>query len=222
MRKFALALGVSLLAAQAGAVTPVVTTQTRSGTLDFGLLLGGSNITLNFDAFGIPTQRLTNVALSFTAGASAGFAVTNPNVTPRSVTLTRGLSGSLTGNGFNLSDTDTVSITRNVAALSVRGFGPFEPQVSASGNITSGFAAFNSPVSFTFNVARFGDNLTRSPGGGLPPVAVLDITQPVSSSYTATLTYTSVPEPAAWAMLITGFGLAGIAARRRRATSVAA
>ena len=46
---------------------------------------------------------------------------------------------------------------------------------------------------------------------GLPPIAVLD-----------SVSLTGVPEAATWAMLIAGFGLVGAAARRRRATAVAA
>ncbi len=38
---------------------------------------------------------------------------------------------------------------------------------------------------------------------------------------TGTGTFAAVPEPATWAMLISGFGLVGFAARRRRATVVA-
>ncbi|QMW24568.1 PEPxxWA-CTERM sorting domain-containing protein [Sandaracinobacteroides saxicola] len=47
---------------------------------------------------------------------------------------------------------------------------------------------------------------------GLPPVALLD-----GVSLTA-----AVPEPATWAMLIAGFGLVGMAARRRGRASFAA
>ncbi len=53
--------------------------------------------------------------------------------------------------------------------------------------------------------------LSMGTPNGLPPVALLD-----GVSLTA-----NVPEPAAWAMLIVGFGLVG-AARRRRAAIVAA
>ncbi len=48
-----------------------------------------------------------------------------------------------------------------------------------------------------------------------PPAATLTFTA-------GTITAPGVPEPAAWAMLITGFGLAGITMRRRRADSVTA
>ena len=39
-------------------------------------------------------------------------------------------------------------------------------------------------------------------------------------SYAGTVDYTAVPEPAAWAMMVSGFGLVGAAIRRRGKTSV--
>jgi len=217
MRKHALALGISLLALPAQTTT--VTTQTRTGTLDFGLLLAGSTVAISFDGFGIPTQRLTEVALSFTAGAEASYIVTNVNLfgspASRQITLVRGLQGTLTGNGFNLANSSTVSKTNSVPRPGVVNFGAFSPQVSASGAITSGFAAFGSPVSFNLNVRQFGNSLTGAPNLGAT-TATINPLAPLSSRYSATLTYTSVPEPSEWAMLLVGFGLIGLAARRRR------
>ena len=48
---------------------------------------------------------------------------------------------------------------------------------------------------------------------GVPPFALLD---------GVSLTQDAVPEPATWALLVTGFGMVGFAARRRRPATVAA
>ena len=47
--------------------------------------------------------------------------------------------------------------------------------------------------------------------GGLPPFSLLD-----------NVVVSDVPEPSTWAMLIAGFGLVGVAARRRRTAALAA
>lgn len=46
---------------------------------------------------------------------------------------------------------------------------------------------------------------------------IFDITSiPAGGGFTLTLDATTVPEPASWALLVTGFGLAGASLRRRR------
>ena len=60
----------------------------------------------------------------------------------------------------------------------------------------------------TFNSGLFG--LDKGAGHGAPITAKFEL---VSAA---------VPEPATWAMMIAGFGMAGAAIRRRRATAVAA
>lgn len=40
-----------------------------------------------------------------------------------------------------------------------------------------------------------------------------------SASYAGTLSFAAVPEPASWALMITGFGVLGVAMRRRRSIS---
>lgn len=65
----------------------------------------------------------------------------------------------------------------------------------------------------------FVDAISASTAGGFTTVTfVEDINPPVSGGPTVS----GVPEPATWAMMITGFGLAGAAARRRRMALTAA
>jgi hypothetical protein len=93
----------------------------------------------------------------------------------------------------------------------------------------NGFAVFNE----THNIARFfRDNTTEASSGFVDFIRLYDraLTSadvgqlynggtPIRSFDVPTST---VPEPATWAMLILGFGVVGLAARRRRAVSVAA
>lgn len=53
--------------------------------------------------------------------------------------------------------------------------------------------------------------LSHGTPGGLPPVAVLD-----------GVSVAAVPEPAMWGLMIVGFGLIGVVARRRRSSAVTA
>lgn len=216
MKHLVLALMLAVASAvPAAAVT--TTTQTVDTTLP-GLQLLGSNFNVNFNPFNVANQYLTSVTLSYTAGFSANFNVTNVNVTgplSRQITLERGISSSLTGNGFSLSDSDTVSKTQTVPRFSLlNDFGNYSVSNSQSGTIMSGFGAFTGgPVSFAF-IGNNIQNLSGTPNLGLTAAA---ISNPLAATTAGsfTLTYTSVPEPSSWMMMIIGFGLVGAAARRR-------
>jgi hypothetical protein len=87
--------------------------------------------------------------------------------------------------------------------VSFNSLGEFSPLGTLSG-FTKGPAKLT--VSFT---QTFEDNGSFS-----------DSAPAISGSFT--LSSAPIPEPASWAMLIAGFGLVGVAARRRQATVVAA
>jgi len=87
------------------------------------------------------------------------------------------------------------------------------------------------PLSFTvtansgsLSLASLGFNTATVNGTSSNIYFVADLVNPQGSTGNigATLTGTAVPEPATWAMLIMGFGMAGAALRSRRRTSVAA
>lgn len=74
-----------------------------------------------------------------------------------------------------------------------------------------------------FDIGNLGNNEFRSlvlPVGGGEQTLVISGTSGGAGSYSGTLAF-AVPEPATWAMMISGFGIAGVAvrARRRKQTS---
>ncbi len=97
--------------------------------------------------------------------------------------------------------------------LSVNGVNIFAASVATLGTYgNSGWVAFTyvAPTAGNYTLELGGRNIGDNGGG--PTGAVID----------AVTTTAAVPEPANWAMLLTGFGLVGAAARRRRLAPVAA
>ena len=87
------------------------------------------------------------------------------------------------------------------------GFGGLTQYTPVVPNVSRGFSGWLAQT-FTYTAGAATQTLSFLSLGtpnGLPPVAVLD-----GVSVTA-----AVPEPATWAMMIGGFGLVGVAARRR-------
>lgn len=97
--------------------------------------------------------------------------------------------------------------------LSVNGVNIFTASVTTLGtNGSSGWVAFNyvAPTAGTYTLEIGGRNIGDN-GGGLTGAVIDGVT-----------TSGAVPEPTTWALLLSGFGLVGVAARRRRMTPVAA
>jgi hypothetical protein len=63
-----------------------------------------------------------------------------------------------------------------------------------------------------------GPGVSRVTAGG---AGISTVFRPVITSFTASLSVTSVPEPASWMLLIAGFGMVGSAMRRRNAAVAA-
>lgn len=90
-----------------------------------------------------------------------------------------------------------MAITGNVLNMAVNGAGLASVQLAAN-------------TVYTLNVGLAGEGY--APGG---------LDQEVMAQSLFNWSIDAVPEPASWAMLITGFGMAGLAARRRRQPGVA-
>lgn len=86
-------------------------------------------------------------------------------------------------------------------------------QTATLNNPEKGFQAWRDEA-FSFTATETSHVLTlfaNGGPGGLPPFSLLD-----------NVVVYDVPEPSTWAMLIAGFGLVGVAARRRRMAALAA
>jgi hypothetical protein len=216
-------LSVGLAAPVTAAIT---TTQNLTGSLGAAFLLpAGFSTTLEFNPFNNPGEVLTSIKLSYTSGFSTDFTAVNVNLfgspSSREITIARGISAGISGNGFNLADTDIVSKTLTVPRPAATSFGNYAPSVGDEASLLAGNPVFTGqgPVSFLFTASQFGNSISGTPNLGLTTAVPNLLT--ATSFYDVTLTYESeaippVPEPASWAMMIAGFGLAGAALRRRR------
>ena len=86
-------------------------------------------------------------------------------------------------------------------------------QTATLNNPEKGFQAWRNEA-FSFTATETSHVLTffaNGGPGGLPPFSLLD-----------NVVVSDVPEPSTWAMLIAGFGLVGVATRRRRMAALAA
>lgn len=113
--------------------------------------------------------------------------------------------------------------------------------ISGSGDYTWAFntlgggSAYNQDIIFNFVEAARLDTRTMVHGSILAPFAAVSNNTPIEGTLVAQSfrqggenhlgtfggDVPSIPEPATWAMLISGFGIVGVALRRRRSTSLA-
>jgi hypothetical protein len=238
MKIFLAAAGAALIAVPAFAGVSVnyelpgvqLTTAifTTSGVEDFdGQPVGSAaNFATDFGTGGTIQATYTggriDTANQFgSAGGVGEHIVTFSNLTPIEIDFTTTLPEGLNYFGFWLSALnggnqlqffDGATLIATILPADVSGFTGSCPN-SYCGNPNPGFAGQNSNEPYAFLNIYFtgGDNydrivITQTAGGGYE-----------SDNHTVGF-FTRVggiPEPATWAMLITGFGLVGFAARRR-------
>jgi hypothetical protein len=134
---------------------------------------------------------------------------------------------------FTITTSDTLNMAGGYDILTAAG----NFKVGATTTTVTGLAPLNPPGFFTDNVffnanpAFNGSGLGVSFAGGFAnlwgnaPSNYSFYTSLDGSNYPVatdgTLSVTRVPEPASWALLIVGFGMVGVAARRRKAIVVA-
>jgi hypothetical protein len=182
---------------------------------------GGTSL-VSFNQFNPTLGTLLGVTLSFDATSNTSVNFVNNTPQSRNWAFTPKGTASLSGNGFNLSDTETgLTVNRTLAAR----FGPSNPRtgtVSFGGTysdtetLASGFVPFLGTGNVQFTFAALNQWTAAGSGGGFS-------FSPDTYAGNATLVYDyqlapyePAPEPAAWAMMIAGFAAVGIAARRRR------
>jgi hypothetical protein len=156
-----------------------------------------------------PGAVLTNVAgqVSGVGGQFSPVALLTP-LTFATVTATNATPVSFTSAFGNFAGmvSNLTSVPAPNAVVSFNSLGTFTP-----GGTLSGFAA--GPALLTVS---FTQTFQQGPNAG----AFSTQSPTISGSFT--LSSAAVPEPASWAMLIAGFGLVGVAARRRQRTVVTA
>jgi len=129
--------------------------------------------------------------------------------------FSQNITGLTAGTGYNLTFTWAATQLRNRTGATTEQlavtFGGVTKNTTILSEPSGGFSGWQT-VSFyyvpttTSSILSF---LSNGTPGGEPPVALLD-----------GVTLTAVPEPATWALLVSGFALVGFAARRRRTGTV--
>jgi len=167
------------------------------------------------------TMSASGSGSAFGSGGSPGDSLDQPNVggsftfTYNGPGYTDGLGNSHSAGDILLSGVFTLAdITSNVGSSSASVL----DSTAAGGSITyaSQWMSFASSVQrdFAFNITS-AHPLINAPAGE----ALNSFNGSSGGSFSTT---GAVPEPATWAIMIAGFGMLGLAARRRRATGLAA
>jgi PEP-CTERM motif len=188
-------------------------------------LAPGGTALISFAQFNPTLGTLLGVSLSFEAVSDTTITIINNSTRRRTWTITPAGTATLSGNGFNLTGSDSAATT--TLRVGPR-FGPGNPNTASysfagsygdAASLDSGLAPFlgTGAVEFTFAA------LNQWTATGIRSRASYG---PDSYSGTARLDYLYelpagiVPEPASWGLLIAGFALVGLSARRRRAVTL--
>lgn len=213
---------VLMLAATLPAQAFTVIQQTRGATLR-DLDLAPVARTLRFDPFVAPPgEHLIGVAAVLEAFINGEVSATNDAVggtaasRRRDVSATYTLSATVAGNGLLLSDTRSATQTRT--AVPGRGntvrLGDIDPELFDAAFSFGGFAPFlTGPVAFDLQAWQ-----------SFAAVAAPDVTYGTPEikrghAFLTLIYFSAVPEPATWLLLVSGFGVAGMALRHRRAVA---
>ena len=185
---------------------------------------GGTSL-VSFNQFNPLLGTLLGVTLSFEAASNTTVTVSNNTNTQRTWNLAPGGSASLSGNGFNLSDSYTGATSTLVLAPR---FGPGNPRTMTLGSagsyadsdvLTSGLAPFIGSGAVQFSFFALNQWVVSGSGGDA-------VFNPDAYTGAATIRYVYdvpaglIPEPATWALLISGFAMVGASARRRRSVTL--
>lgn len=217
----AVALPLAALAA------PAMAFSTITQSVDIPAANAPLTSVLGFAQFDGSLGTLTSIDLSFTASSLTRIDFRNNTPRAREWTISPSGTATLSGHGFNLSDSDS---SGPFTVLLEPRFGPSNPRTGsasyalgygASGSLVSGFEPFvgNGTVNLAFS--RLANFAVGGSGGG-HTLGDSPFAGRATLSYNFAVPSAVVPEPATWAMLIAGFGLVGAAARQRRRTVVAA
>jgi hypothetical protein len=227
MLKILLPLLASVAIAAPAAAVVTITTQTRNfslATLDDAAITGRINNFANFTSFGLTGQTLRNVTLTAvyningrvdaTNNASGGNAASRR----RDVSASYQLDAATTGEGFSLSGSNSApqTVTGVAGQGTVRTLNQLNPTFTRTQTLTSNLSNF-----LTGNVRISTD--ASALFSSVPAADVVYSAPNITGGQAEfTLSYESaVPEVATWALLLVGFGMIGVAARRRTAAVTA-
>ena len=230
---FGLAAALTVAAAPAGAVTFIMGGATQN-VASVAVSADGSSLTATAGQFTAAPGTLTslsqitqNLLVSRTApGVGVYGGASNPQIDTNQpnrreallVTLDKAMSlGSLKLSYIDSNDTLAVYGVKADGSLVNLGFGGLIHTGLAGAASVVNTAANDGTSALTLNTptASYSRYLFTTRVGGEVNYGGLGQGYRIDS-----LTLNAVPEPATWAMLIAGFGLVGMASRRRRATSV--
>ncbi len=187
-----------------------------NGTRTFNLYVDPTTVT-SVETVTEYSELGQKLALSFPGASPDGgkFVILDGDVSVAGA-LTQMLNGLTAGKKYAVSFDWGASQLQNRTGTTTEqlevGFGSTSQFTSVVTNPSQGFQGwFKEKFVFTAGASsQLLSFLSHGTPSGLPPVAVLD-----------GVAVNAVPEPAAWAMMVVGFGLIGIAVRSRRDTVAA-
>lgn len=138
------------------------------------------------------------------------------------ISAASGVPASLAGSDLNLAFNFTQSYAGILPGNSVV-FGGFTDAKSSSFTaLSSQFSEFTGPGTFGFNLETLFGNSVLGGGGNINTSFSTSALGQVDVVYTYDAVAAGVPEPSSWAMMIVGFGLAGVAMRKKAQPAIVA
>jgi hypothetical protein len=209
----AVAVGATLASATVASAATII-----GATGTFGAS-APTSAAITVNRFNSSLGTLNSVTLDFTSTLLEVSGTVRNNSNGNDVyDFTTGVTASITGLGFNSSN--TLAYSTGIDNLPIPGkgtvnIGPYSGTATSSQTLSTGLAAFLGSGTTTLNY------LSKSLFAVNPESGKISISPQISGAYTLTYNYTAaatsaVPEPATWGMMLLGFGMIGFAARHRR------
>lgn len=222
----ALAALLALFMVNAPAIAATSISQTVSIPLTIASRVApGATSPISFNRFNPTLGTLLGVTLSFEAVSDTMVRLSNSTTSQQSWQVTPGGSASLSGNGFTLSSSYSDAASTLVLGPRLPSGAPRTLNLGSPGfysdsdTLTAGLAPFIGAGAVEFTFAALNQWIVNGTGGD----AIFD---PDAYTGSATIAYSYelpaglIPEPATWGLLIAGFVLVGLTARRRRAVTL--
>lgn len=192
-----------------------------------GVINGGYDVTGVFGAAGDISGQAFTASFTYDLDIGTLSALTNGQQATGSITSAKLKVGageySFGSNALNLIQTYSVSPFNSLLGYvfhSVKATGSVTSELTLDGGLTNGAATLAQSLAPGSVQGAFGGSGAYSGYFGIE--APVGETQAYGYLEPTSYTVTAVPEPAAWALMIGGFGLAGVMLRRRSLATVRA